>query len=50
VFFVGKHVFEEENVFTRFLHNQTAFSIQRILQFRGIPSIILPIRVIKAGS
>ncbi len=47
VFFVGKLVFEEENLFTRFLHNQTAFSIQRILQFRGIPSIILPIRVIK---
>ena len=47
VFFVGKLVFEEENLFTRFLHNQTAFSIQRILQFKGIPSIVLPIRVIK---
>jgi amino acid transporter len=50
VFFVGKLVFEEENIFTRFLHNQTAFSIQRILQFKGIPSIILPIRVMKSGS
>jgi amino acid transporter len=47
VFFVGKLVFEEENAFTRLLHNQTAFSIQRILQFKGIPSIVLPIRVIK---
>ena len=47
VFFVGKLVFEEENIFTRLLHNQTAFSIQRILQFKGIPSIVLPIRVIK---
>ena len=47
VFFVGKLVFEEENLFTRVLHNQTAFSIQRILQFKGIPSIVLPIRVIK---
>ncbi len=47
VFFVGKLVFEEENLFTRFLHNQTAFSIQRILQFQGIPTIVLPIRVIK---
>ena len=47
VFFVGKLVFEEENLFTRFLHNQTAYSIQRILQFKGIPSIVLPIRVIK---
>ncbi len=47
IFFVGKLVFEEENILTRFLHNQTAYSIQRILQFKGIPSIILPIRVIK---
>lgn len=47
VFFVGKLVFEEENIFTRLLHNQTAFSIQRILQFKGIPTIVLPIRVIK---
>jgi amino acid transporter len=50
VFFVGKLVFEEENVLTRFLHNQTAYSIQRILQFRGIPTIVLPIRVLKTGS
>jgi amino acid transporter len=50
VFFVGKLVFEEENLFTRFLHNQTAFSIQRILQFRGIPTIVLPIRVMKTGA
>jgi amino acid transporter len=50
VFFVGKLVFEEENLFTRFLHNQTAFSIQRILQFKGIPTIVLPIRVIKPAK
>jgi amino acid transporter len=50
VFFVGKLVFEEENFFTRFLHNQTAFSIQRILQFKGIPTIVLPIRVLKTAK
>jgi K+ transporter len=50
VFFVGKLVFEEENFFTRILHNQTAFSIQRILQFKGIPTIVLPIRVMKTGA
>jgi amino acid transporter len=50
VFFVGKLVFEEENIFTRVLHNQTAFSIQRILKFRGIPTIVLPIRVMKTGA
>ena len=50
VFFVGKLVFEEENIFTKFLHNQTAMSIQRILQFRGIPTIIMPIRVLKPAK
>jgi amino acid transporter len=50
VFFVGKLVFEQENLFSRFLHNQTAFSIQRLLQFRGIPTIILPIRVLKTKA
>jgi amino acid transporter len=50
IFFVGKLVFEEENLFTRLLHNQTAYSIQRILQFRGIPTIVLPIRVMKPGK
>ncbi len=50
VFFVGKLVFEEENLLTRILHNQTAYSIQRILQFKGIPTIVLPIRVIKTGK
>ncbi len=47
VFFVGKLVFEEENLLIRILHNQTAYSIQRILQFKGIPTIVLPIRVLK---
>jgi hypothetical protein len=32
-------------VFTRTLHHETAFSIQRRLQFAGIQVIILPIRV-----
>lgn len=50
VFFVGKLVFEQENFFSRLLHNQTAYSIQRLLQFRGIPTIILPIRVLKTKS
>ncbi|MDH4195967.1 MAG: APC family permease [Candidatus Aminicenantes bacterium] len=50
VFFVGKLVFEEENIFTKFLHNQTALSIQRLLQFRGIPTIIMPIRVLKPAK
>ena len=45
VVFAGQLVFQRENLFTRSLHHETAFSIQRRLQFRGIQVIILPIRV-----
>jgi amino acid transporter len=47
IFFVGKLIFEKEGLFSRVLHNQTAYGIQRRLQFNGIPTIILPIRVMK---
>jgi hypothetical protein len=43
--FLGQLVFERENLFTRVLHQETAFAIQRRLQFRGLHSVILPIRV-----
>jgi amino acid transporter len=43
--FAGQLVFQRENFFTRSLHHETAFSIQRRLQFNGIQVIILPIRV-----
>lgn len=43
--FTGKLVFRHENPFQRILHNETAHSIQRRLQWNGIPSVILPIRV-----
>jgi amino acid transporter len=45
VVFAGQLVFQRENLFTRSLHHETAFSIQRRLQFMGIQVIILPIRV-----
>jgi len=45
VVFAGQLVFQRENLFTRTLHHETAFSIQRRLQFNGIQVIILPIRV-----
>lgn len=41
----GQLVFERENLFTRTLHHETSFSIQRRLQFAGIQVIIFPIRV-----
>ncbi len=45
VVFAGQLVFQRENLFTRTLHHETAFSIQRRLQFAGVQVIILPIRV-----
>jgi amino acid transporter len=43
--FSGKLVFRHENPFQKILHNETAYSIQRRLQWDGIPTVILPIRV-----
>ncbi|HNS15051.1 MAG TPA: APC family permease [Syntrophorhabdaceae bacterium] len=43
--FTGKLVFKHENPFQRILHNETAFAIQRRLQWNGIATMILPIRV-----
>jgi len=43
--FTGQLVFQRENLFTRSLHHETAFSIQRRLQFAGAQVVILPIRV-----
>ena len=45
VVFAGQLVFQRENLFTRSLHHETAFAIQRRLQFRGVQVIIMPIRV-----
>jgi hypothetical protein len=46
IFFAGKLIFERESWFDRFLHNETAFAIQRRLQFAGLPMVILPVRVL----
>jgi hypothetical protein len=45
IFFGGQLVFPEETVFTRWLHNYIVFATQRKLYSRGIPFMILPIRV-----
>ena len=44
-FFTGQLVFERETMWNRLLHNQTAFSLQRKLLFRGLEVVILPLRV-----
>ncbi len=43
--FTGKLVFKHENPFQKILHNETAYAIQRRLQWNGIATMILPIRV-----
>jgi len=45
VFFGGQLVFERETFVTRWLHNHTVFALQRRFYLRGLPFVILPIRV-----
>ena len=45
VFFLGKLIFAKEQLYYRLLHNETAFAIQRRLQFAGMQTVVLPIRV-----
>lgn len=45
VFFMGQLAFEGETFWTRLLHNQTSFALQRKLLFLGHEAVILPIRV-----
>ncbi len=45
VFFAGQLVFPEDTFFTRWLHNFSAFAIQRSFYHQGIPIVILPIRL-----
>lgn len=45
VFFLGALVFEKDNLYHRILHNETALAIQKRLQFAGLETVVLPIRV-----
>lgn len=45
VFFMGQLVFPEETILSRLLHNNTVFAVQRRLYHKGIPFLILPIRI-----
>ena len=47
MFFAGKLIFERERWFDRLLHNETAYAIQRRLQFTGLAMVILPVRVLE---
>ena len=43
--FTGKLIFRREHFYQRVLHNETAYAIQRHLQWDGIETVIMPIRV-----
>ncbi|HWB10001.1 MAG TPA: APC family permease [Pirellulales bacterium] len=45
VFFAGQLVFNRDTWWQRLFHNQTAYSLQRRLQWDGVPMVILPTRV-----
>ncbi|MBI3997115.1 MAG: APC family permease [Candidatus Omnitrophica bacterium] len=45
MFFTNKLIFEDERWFQRLLHNETAYQLQRRLQFAGLHSMVLPVRI-----
>jgi len=48
LFFAGKLVFEQEHWYQRLLHNETAYQIQRRLQFAGLNAMVLPVRLLES--
>jgi amino acid transporter len=47
IFFLGRLIFERERFFHRLLHNETAYQLQRRLQFAGLNAMVLPVRVLE---
>jgi len=45
-FFAGQVIFQRERWYQRFLHNETAFAVQKRLQWAGRTMVILPARVV----
>ncbi|HCM83902.1 MAG TPA: APC family permease [Alphaproteobacteria bacterium] len=45
IFFSAKLVFENENFFSRMLHNNTAYAMQQQLHLKGMSLMVLPIKV-----
>ena len=50
IFFAGKLIFEEERWYQRLLHNETAYQLQRKLQFAGLNAMVLPVRVLQSAT
>lgn len=47
VFFAGESVFENLHWWHRFLHNDTAFAIQRRIRLAGLPMVLMPVVIPK---
>jgi amino acid transporter len=45
MFFAGKLIWQRESWWQRLLHNETAFQVQRRLQWKGLPVTVIPLRV-----
>jgi amino acid transporter len=45
LFVAGQLMFEEDTMRNRLLHNETAFMVQKRLQRRGLPMIVVPVRI-----
>lgn len=43
--FAGQSVFRQAGIIHRLLHNETAYAIQRELRWKGITTVILPVRI-----
>jgi amino acid transporter len=49
VFFAGKLVFQRERWYQKLLHNETAYQLQRRLQFDGLNAMVMPVRILAEG-
>jgi amino acid transporter len=50
IFFAAKLVFQKERWYQPFLHNETAYAFQSRLQFAGLNSMVLPVRVFESQT
>jgi amino acid transporter len=50
IFFAAKLVFQKERWYQPFLHNETAYAFQSKLQFAGLNSMVLPVRVFESQT
>ena len=50
MFFAGKLIFQKEQWYQRLLHNETAYQLQRTLQFSGLNAMVLPVRMLESQA